>query len=66
MKFLSAAFILLLTSVSGAALAADGHHVGATATATSLSASYTDNQAKSDKKSAGSIHCACAVPMHFA
>ena len=62
MKFLSAAFILLLTSVSGVALAGDGQPVGAR---------YAYNQvlsANSDQRSADSdsIHCACVVPMTYA
>lgn len=65
MKCLSAAFILLLTSVSGVALAGDSQPVGASSIGSQvLTANYDEN--KADDKSAGSIHCACAVPMTFA
>lgn len=62
MKFLSAMFILLLTSVSGVAMAGDGQPA---------EARYTGNQALSanaDEKTADSdsIRCACKVPMTFA
>lgn len=65
MKLLSAAFILMLTSVSGVALAGDSPPVGASYSGNQVLTANSDKE-KSEDKSAGSIHCACAVPMHFA
>lgn len=65
MKFLSAAFVLLLTSVSGVALAADGQPMGTNSIDNQVFSAKFD-QDKADDKSAGTIHCACTVPMTFA